>query len=156
MEQQYRLAPRVRVLLVADGDAVPYFEQPIKEPSRVWQLLKDEAATWDRERFLVLALDGRHKALGLEEVSVGTATASLVHPREVFKGLVLANASAFILVHNHPSDDPSPSAEDRAVTKRLSEAGELLGIKLLDHVIVGASAFYSFSEEDLLPAKEVA
>ncbi|MCP5057553.1 MAG: hypothetical protein GY937_12630 [bacterium] len=66
------------------------------------------------------------------------------------------NASAFILVHNHPSGDPSPSAEDRVVTKRLSEAGELLSIKLLDHVIVVASAFYSFSEEGLLPAKEEA
>ncbi|MCP5056465.1 MAG: hypothetical protein GY937_07020 [bacterium] len=84
----------MRVLLVSDSDAVPYFGQPIKEPSHVWQLLKDEAATWDRERFLVLALDGRHKALGLEEVSVGSVSASVVHPREVFKGLVLANELA--------------------------------------------------------------
>lgn len=136
----------MQVVAVHDGDSVPYFGRPIRRAEDVWRLLQDEVATWDRERFLALALDGRHKALGLEEVSVGTVSASLVHPREVFKGLLLANASAFILAHNHPSEDPSPSEEDRNVTKRLKDASQLLGIPLLDHIVLAKGGFYSFAE----------
>ncbi len=145
MTQRYQLAPRVRVVTVSDVPGLPYLGRAIREPDDVWRPLREEVSEWDRERFLVLALDGRHRALGLEEVSVGTATASLVHPREVFKGLVLANACAFVLIHNHPSGDPAPSQEDRDVTRRLKEAGALFGIPLLDHVIVAAGRFFSFS-----------
>jgi DNA repair protein RadC len=91
----------------------------------------------DREEFLVVPLDGKNKAMGFHVVSIGTLTASLVHPREVFKIVLLANAAAIILVHNHPSGDPTPSAEDLAITQRLKEAGDLLGIRVLDHVVVG-------------------
>ena len=146
MERRYQIAPRVRVVAVHDGDALPYFGQAVRRAKDVWQLLREDVALWDRERFLALALDGRHRALGLEEVSVGTATASLVHPREVFKGLVLANACAFIVVHNHPSGDPTPSDQDREITKRLKDAGEILGIPLLDHLILAREEFYSFAE----------
>lgn len=146
MKRRYRLAPLVRVVAVHDGDPLPYFGQPIKRAEDVWRLLREDVAIWDRERFLVLALDGRHKAIGLEEVSVGTATSSLVHPREVFKSLILSNASAFILAHNHPSNDPEPSAEDRQVTSRLKSAGELLGIRLLDHLVLARDSFWSFAE----------
>ena len=133
MEARYTTVPRVRIELVRDATS-DYAEEAIRGAAAVWHLLRDEMASWDRERFLTLLLDGRHKAIGLEEVSVGTATASLVHPREVFKGVILANAAAFILVHNHPSGDPSPSREDRDVTERLKKASELMGIKLLDHI----------------------
>jgi DNA repair protein RadC len=135
----------VRIELVRDA-ASDYAEQPIRGAAEVWRLLRQEIAGWDRERFLTLLLDGRHKAIGLEEVSVGTATASLVHPREIFKGIILANAVAFILVHNHPSGDPSPSREDREVTERLKKASELMGIKLLDHIVFGKEGFHSFAE----------
>ena len=137
--------PRARIELVRDASS-DYAEKPIRSAAEVWPLLRQKIAGWHREPFLTLLLDGRHKAIGLEEVSVGTATASLVHPREVFKGIILANAAAFILVHNHPSGDPTPSGEDREVTERLKKASELIGIQLLDHIVFGREGFHSFAE----------
>ncbi len=83
-------------------------------------------------------LDGRNVLIGLHHVSTGSLTTTLVHPREVFKAAILANAAAVILVHNHPSGDPAPSAEDVALTTRLRDAGDLMGIRVLDHVVLGA------------------
>jgi DNA repair protein RadC len=118
--------------------------------AKVYQLLREEAASWDREHFLVLALDGKNRLLGVETISVGTLTASLVHPREVMKGLLLANAAAFIVAHNHPSGDPTPSAEDVAITKRVKDCADLFGIRLLDHVILGRERYVSLCDEGLL------
>jgi len=98
------------------------------------------------ERFAVVLLDGRHRVLGDETVSRGTLTASLVHPREVFRPAIRHAAAAVVLVHNHPSGDPSPSDEDRRVTRRLAAAGELIGIRVVDHVVIGARAFHSFRD----------
>lgn len=141
----YKLAPRVRLELVrCEGER--YRRKPIRSAQDVWDHLREDAGTWDRERFLALALDGRHRPVGIEEVSVGTATASLVHPREVFKAILLANASAVILVHNHPSGDPTPSQEDRHITDRLRRVAEMLGIRLLDHIVLAPSGYYSFAE----------
>lgn len=108
------------------------------------------------ERFMVLLLDGRHRVLREEIVSQGTLTASLVHPREVFRPALREAAAALVLVHNHPSGDPAPSREDREVTVRLERAGEVLGIPVLDHVIVADRGFVSFRDEGLLPADAVA
>jgi DNA repair protein RadC len=99
------------------------------------------------ERFHALLLDGRHRVMGEVLVSQGTLTASLVHPREVFRAAIRRAAAALVLVHNHPSGDPAPSAEDRQVTDRLVKAGELLGIRILDHVVVAERGYYSFSEQ---------
>lgn len=104
----------------------------------------------DREEFLVVPLDGKNRSLGFHVVSVGTLTASLVHPREVFKIVLLTNAAAIILVHNHPSGDPTPSPEDVAITQRLKDAGEILGIRILDHVVIGDGRCVSFADENLL------
>lgn len=102
-----------------------------------------------REHFLAIYLDGRHRPIAHQVVSVGTATASLVHPREVFQPAVLAGACAVIIGHNHPSGDPSPSGEDRAVTQRLAKAGELIGIRLLDSLVwVRAGRYVSFQENE--------
>jgi DNA repair protein RadC len=108
--------------------------------------LRDEA----QERFMVLLLDGRHRVLREEIVSQGTLTASLVHPREVFRPALREAAAALVLIHNHPSGDPSPSREDREVTARLQQAGEVLGIPVLDHVIVADQGFVSLRDEGLL------
>ena len=98
--------------------------------------------------------DTKHTLIGIHVVSVGTLDASLVHPREVFKAAYLSNASALILAHNHPSGDPTPSGEDRALSDRLRQAGELLGITLLDFVIVTDPAegfrYHSFKESGVL------
>ena len=97
-----------------------------------------------------MLLDGRHRVLGHEVVSQGTLTASLVHPREVFRPALRACAAALILVHNHPSGDPTPSAEDRDVTSRLARAGEILGVRVVDHVVVAERGYCSLREEGLL------
>lgn len=105
----------------------------------------------DREEFVIIGLDGKNKMTFLNSVSVGSLTASIVHPREVFKMAILGNAVSLVLVHNHPSGDPTPSPEDVDITKRLVAAGELLGIKVLDHVIIGDNDCYtSFADKGLL------
>lgn len=103
-----------------------------------------------KEHFLVLCLNARRQLIKLETVSIGTLSASLVHPREVFGPAIAHGAAAVVAVHNHPSGDASPSAEDREATRRLQRAGELLGIPLADHVIVSESSFFSFRESGLI------
>jgi len=100
----------------------------------------------EQEQFLALLLDSRHGLMGERLISQGTLTASLVHPREVFRPALRASAAAIVVVHNHPSGDPTPSAEDRAVTLRLTRAGRLLGVCVIDHVIVAERGYFSFRE----------
>jgi len=102
-----------------------------------------------KESFCTAHLDGKNRIVCLEIVSVGTLNQSLVSPREVFKTALLSNAAAIILIHNHPTGDPTPSSEDLEVTRRLREAGELIGIKVLDHIIIG-STYYSFVERGVI------
>ncbi|MDX6768938.1 MAG: JAB domain-containing protein [Elusimicrobiota bacterium] len=118
-------------------------------PAIVAEIVKKFLGRVDREHFLVLMLDARKQVTGISVVSIGTLSASLVHPRELFKPAILANAAAVVVAHNHPSGDPTPSIEDREVTRRLVRAGELLGIPVLDHLIV-AETFYSFREARLI------
>lgn len=141
--------PIYRCALVREGtvDAEPY-----RTSASVAGTARKILADYDREAFLVLLLDTKNRLIGLNVVSVGTLTASLVHPREVFKPAVAAAASALIGVHNHPSGDPAPSREDAELTRRLWEAGKLLGIRFLDHVIVGdPGAHFSFADEGEFP-----
>lgn len=104
----------------------------------------------NKEHFLILCLNARRQLVHQETVSIGTLSASLVHPRECFSPAITHAAAAVVCVHNHPSGDPAPSSEDRDVTRRLQRAGELLGIPLADHVIVSASGFFSFREHGLI------
>jgi DNA repair protein RadC len=104
----------------------------------------------ENERFHALLLDGRHRVMGEVLISQGTLTASLVHPREVFRAAIRRSAAALVLVHNHPSGDPQPSDEDRVVTERLVRAGEVLGIRVLDHVVVAERGYHSFNEAGAL------
>ena len=102
-----------------------------------------------REIFATIHLNSKNRLLCIETVSVGSLNASIVHPREVFKTALLSSAAALLLVHHHPSGDPTPSREDLELTNRLKEAGELLGIRILDHVIIGAEHL-SFADRALL------
>ena len=104
----------------------------------------------DREKFICLHLNTKNNLLSYEVVSIGSLNASLVHPRELFKGAILVNAASIILCHNHPSDDPEPSPDDITLTKRLSESGDILGISVLDHVIFTAERFVSLKERGIL------
>lgn len=99
-----------------------------------------------KEYFLTLHLDGKTRIVCMEEVSVGSLNQSIVHPREVFKAALLSSAAAIVLIHNHPSLDPTPSREDQEITRRLKEAGDILGIRILNHIIVGES-YLSFVEQ---------
>lgn len=122
----------------------------IRSPADVHRHYHQRLRDATREHFMVVLLDGRHRVMRESQVSQGTLTASLVHPREVFRDAVHAAAAAIILVHNHPSGDPTPSAEDREVTRRLVEAGEIIGIRVLDHVVVAEQGYQSFEELGLL------
>lgn len=95
-----------------------------------------------KEMFVCCHLDNKNKLLCVETVSIGSLTASVVHPREVYKSALLSSAAAVIFIHNHPSGDPTPSREDLDITVRLKQAGELLGIRVLDHVIIGTDGRY--------------
>lgn len=103
-----------------------------------------------KEYFFTLHLDGKNRIVCIDQVSIGSLNQSIVHPREVFKTACLSNAAAIILVHQHPTGDPTPSSEDIAITRRLKEASEIMGIKILDHIIVGDGEYLSFVERGLL------
>ena len=122
----------------------------IRGPDDVVALVGARLRKEVREHFLVLLLNARHEVTGQETVSIGSLNASIVHPREVFRPAVLASAAATVLVHNHPSGDPEPSEEDLSITKRLVEAGELIGIQVLDHVIVASRGVVSLRARQLL------
>lgn len=115
-----------------------YYGAQASRPGEVVRLLSSLLEREPVEVFMALALNTRHRVLACYEVSRGTLTASLVHPREVFSPALQLRASSMIVAHNHPSGDPEPSHEDRAVTRRLLDAGELLGVPLLDHLVIGA------------------
>jgi DNA repair protein RadC len=132
--------------MVRDGATGPRPREQLDSSAKVYNLIRDELEHADRERFVVLAVDGKGRLIGGHEVSVGSLTASLVHPRELFKALFLANAASCILAHNHPSGDPTPSPEDVALTSRLRAAGDLLGVRILDHVIVGEGRYHSMCD----------
>jgi len=118
----------------------------LRSAERVHELLSPDLRGLSQETFHVLLLDGKHRLLRLQRVSEGTLTSSLVHPREVFGPAVREAAAAVIVAHNHPSGDPEPSAEDLAVTRRLIEAGRILGMPVLDHVVIGDAAYVSIRD----------
>ena len=103
-----------------------------------------------KEHFICLFLNTKNQLIAQETLSVGTLNASLVHPREVFRAAIKCSSASLICVHNHPSGDPTPSPEDVALTKRLVEAGELVGIDVLDHIVIGEQQFISLKEQGLM------
>lgn len=121
----------------------PEKQERVKKPEEAFELVKGRLAGKKEEHFLAVFLNVRGHVIKTEEISVGSLDASIVHPREVFLKAMRAMAASVVLVHNHPSGDPEPSNEDIQLTKRLVEVGELVGIAVLDHVIVGDDRFYS-------------
>ncbi len=115
-------------------------------------IVRQHLAHVDREHFVTLLLNRKNAVIGITTVSVGSLTASVVSPREVFKAAILANAASIVCAHNHPSGDPQPSLEDKALTARLVQGGKLLGIPVLDHIIVGDGTpdYFSFADRGLL------
>lgn len=123
----------------------------IKGPEEVWNLLKPRFQDLDREHFLIVLLSARNTVIGIETISVGSLNASIVHPREVFKPAIERSAASVLLSHNHPSGIPDPSDDDIALTRRLCQVGELVGIPVLDHLICAGSTFYSLKQQGQMP-----
>jgi len=136
------------------GRAVDQARRPervaLRSARGVFELLRPRLLGLEQETFWSLLLDGKQRLRRLVPVTMGTLTASLVHPREVFRSAVREAAAALIVAHNHPSGDPEPSAEDLAVTERLKHAGDVLGIPLQDHVILGDDGYVSLRERHRL------
>lgn len=130
---------------------VSYDQKALKNASIAYEFLcsiglQDKAS----EEFYSLYLNTKNQIIGMEMISRGTLNASLIHPREVFKGALLANANCIMLSHNHPSGNPEPSNADKQVTSILAKAGKLLDVQVLDHIIVGDKTYFSFRESSLL------
>lgn len=119
------------------------------EPKEIWKELKD-IRNYKKEYFVVFYLDSRNQEIKREIISVGSLNANLVHPREVFEPAVRNSVAQVILAHNHPSGDPEPSEDDLEITRRLDEAGKILGIEVVDHVIVANDGFLSFKDKNLI------
>jgi len=142
--------PRYSLKLVRES-SVSYNQKAIKSASIAYDFLcgiglQDRAS----EEFYSLYLNTKNRIIGIEMISRGTLNASLIHPREVFKGALLANANCIMLAHNHPSGNPEPSNADKQVTSILVKAGKLLDVQVLDHIIVGDESYFSFRESGLL------
>ncbi|MFC2015077.1 DNA repair protein RadC [Chloroflexota bacterium] len=124
-------------------------KQPIKTPDVVVSLVKSRLQNKKKEHFLALLLDTRSRLIKSSEISIGSLDTSIVHPREVFKEALSASVASVIFVHNHPSGDPTPSEDDIKLTERLSQAGEIMGIEVLDHIIIGNNKYLSLKREGL-------
>lgn len=123
------------------------FRKTVENPRQVANIFMEQMRYLHKEEFRVIYVNVKRQIIAVETVSVGSLDCSIVHPREVFKYAVKKSASAVILLHNHPSGDPTPSKEDLQVTKRLAEAGKLLGIDLLDHIVIGDGRYLSMQEK---------
>jgi DNA repair protein RadC len=125
-------------------------QRQIANPESAYKIFQqfgmDEEA---EETMILLALDTKCKPTGLFEVSRGSLDSAIVHPREIYKRAIMANASSIILAHNHPSGDPTPSQEDIEITKRIAEAGRILGIELHDHIVIGENTYISLKEKGI-------
>lgn len=123
----------------------PHRRLQVRRPEDAVGAIRPLLAGRDRERCVLLALDRKHRRVALATVSVGTAEHTFMRPREIYRDALLAGASAVVVAHNHPSGDPTPSSDDREVTRRLAEAGETLGVDLLDHLVIAAEEWTSLA-----------
>ena len=139
-------------LKMVKEDSELYEVPVIKSPTEVYQAAKQLLALHEEpeEHFCIFCLNTKNKIVGVHTISIGSLNTSIVHPREVFKAAMLNNASGIICLHNHPSGDPEPSREDIESTRRLVKAGEIMGIKVLDHVIIGEQSYSSMKEKCLM------
>ncbi|CAM4363183.1 RadC family protein [Paenibacillus tarimensis] len=122
----------------------------IRRPQDAADFLMEEMRYLKKEHFICLFLNTKNQVIGRETLSIGTLNASLVHPREVFRAAMKCSSASLVCLHNHPSGDPSPSPEDIAITERLCKAGELVGIDVLDHIVIGDNRYVSLKEQGLM------
>ena len=135
----------VQVKMVKER-SVLYSARRIQSTSDADELVRQFLDELDREAMIVVALNTKSEPTCLQVISIGSLSASIVHPREVFKVAILSNAYSILLAHNHPSGDTTPSQEDIKLTKRIKNASDIMGVSLLDHLIIGSDGYYSFKE----------
>jgi DNA repair protein RadC len=135
-----------RYVSVVREDGRDYERKMFRGSHDVYAAFRD-ASDLDREHFFVVMLDTKNRFVGQHLVSIGSVSAAIVHPREVLKAVILTSAAAVLFVHNHPSGDPTPSKEDLEITRRLREVCDLLGVRAMDHVIVGDGRYVSFVDD---------
>ena len=150
---KWYIVPEYRVMLVCVSNggvkATGSKKQGITSPEAAVGIFSAYLDGLDREVFCIAMLDTKNHIIGINTVSMGTLNSTAVHPREVFKPACIIGANAILLCHNHPSGDPEPSREDKEITDRLKEAGKVLGIDVLDHIVIGDGTHYSFREHGL-------
>lgn len=147
---RFKVIRPVYETLVIKEELPEYINSKIRitSPEQIWEMfsyLRRET----KEYFIAAHVDGKNRIVCIDQISVGSLNQSIVHPRETFKSALLSSAAAIILIHNHPTGDPTPSREDMEITRRLKDAGELLGIKVLDHIIIG-DTYTSFVSQGLI------
>jgi DNA repair protein RadC len=142
-------AKRVKIvtLKLVKENSFLYPDRNVRSPEDAYKLLKQFLVEVDREYFIVVCFDTKNQPTAINVCHIGSLNASIVHPREVLKQAILSNSASVIVAHNHPSNDPTPSREDIEVTRRLVEAGKIIGIDVLDHLIVCADKFISLKEK---------
>ena len=145
----FELAKRINRDLL-DDEKMNLQSKPVTSPGDIVELIRTKISSYTKEQFLVVSFDTRNRILGADNVSSGTLTASIVHPRETFESAIRRHAASIIISHNHPSGDAEPSEEDMKITKRLTEAGRVMGIEMLDHIIVTKNSYFSFKEKGMI------
>ncbi|SIR32117.1 DNA repair protein RadC [Priestia flexa] len=139
----------VSVKLVRES-CILYAKRSIRSPQDAYELLKSFLEDKDREHFIVVTLDTKNQPVSINVCHIGSLNASIVSPREVMKSAILSSGASFMIAHNHPSGNTTESREDVEVTKRLAEAGKLMGIELLDHIIIGDGKYNSLKEKGVI------
>lgn len=149
LPQLYRLET-YRVSLACEPGMMP--GRPVRSSEDLFHYANSIYRTLDadKEHFTLIVLNNKNRVIGFKVISTGTLTSSLVHPREVWRAALFLGAASVLFVHNHPSGDPAPSPEDIDITKRLKETGDMLGIRVHDHVILGHERFFSFNDRGML------
>ena len=146
------VAKRINIVSIkmVKESSFQYLARKILSPNDAYEMIKEQLEGLDREQFIIACLNTKNEPTNITVVSVGSLNKAIVHPREVFKTAILSNAASIMAFHNHPSGETTPSQQDIQLTNRLYEAGELLGIKLLDHLIIGDGTFTSLKEKGYL------
>lgn len=151
MEKEFNKRVDIVSIKMVKEKSIKYEKRKITSPSDAEILCRNFLDDSDREKLIAISLDTKNQPTNINVVSIGSLNSSIVHPREVFKLAILSNANSIIISHNHPSGDPTPSREDINITKRLKECGELIGINLIDHIIIGdEGSFTSLKEKGII------
>lgn len=140
----------VKIKMVKES-SVKYENRRIKNPWDAYKIFNDYIDDSNKEMFVLMCLNNKNEPTHISTISIGSINESIATPAEVFKVALLSNANKIMICHNHPSGDPQPSESDRNITERLYDSGDIMGIKLLDHIIIGDDVYYSFKENDEEP-----